>query len=155
MWKEATSLSTLASYYRANGHMIKRHQNAFGRSEWRMKVSWVVSPPSLKTQEDSEHYSIGIYTVPGWLIAHLHWKVNSELSHTHNHPAFPGCSFGFSVHYGKDQCTAFLLLSTKATCFSLILTSRLSSQMEVSVLYYSPRRNVCPPCVAMLWKERL
>lgn len=110
------------------------------------RVSWVVSPAILNKQEDSEGCVTGIYTVPDWLITHLAQNFSFELSHTHSHPTFPGCSFSSIVHCGKDHCTAFLLLSARVACFSLILTSQLSSQMKVQVLLYSPRRNTCPPC---------
>lgn len=45
--------------------------------EWR--VSWVVNPPPLNKQENSEGCSVGIYTVSGQLITHLPQKFNFEL----------------------------------------------------------------------------
>ena len=114
----------------------------------------MVSSPTLNKQEDSEGCITGIYTVPSWLRTHLSQKFHFELSHTHYHPTFPGCSFTSSIHYGKDKHTAFLLLSTRAACFGLILTSWLSSQMEVWALLYSPRENICPPWVRPCCEER-
>lgn len=83
------------------------------------RVSWVISPPTLNSKRTlNDVCSIGIYTIHGWPITHLGQKFNFELIHTYSHPTFPGCSFSSSVHYGKDQCTAFLLLSTRANALA-------------------------------------
>lgn len=107
-------------------------------------LEWLALLLSTSKRTLNDVCSIGIYTIPGWPITHLGQKFNFELNHPYSHPTFPGCSFSSSVYYGKDQCTAFLLLSTRAERFSLVLTSWLSSQMEVWVLFYSPRENICP-----------
>lgn len=134
--------------------MIKRHQDASEHMNEEQRVSWVVSPPTPSKQEDSEGCIAGIYPVPSWLRTHLSQKFHFELSHTHYHPTFPGGSLTSSIHYGKDQHTAFLLLSTRAACFGLILTSWLSSQMEVWVFLYSPRGSIRPPWVRPCCEKR-
>lgn len=128
--------------------MTERHQMPSEDLNQEWSVSWVVSPPTLNKQEDSIGFSIGIYIVPGRLITHLSPEFNFELSYAHIHSTFPGCRSRSCIHSGKDKCTAFLLLSIRAACRSQILTSRLSSQMEVWVLFFfSPGGNICPPWV--------
>lgn len=122
-----------------------------GSRRWRMKnggcLEWLAHP--LSQAEDSEGCSIGIYTVPGWLITHLGRKFNSELRDTHRH--FLGAALVPTSTMGKLR--SYFPPGLHASARSWQLGSPVKWKCEcVSIL---PGEKHLPPWVWGAVKERL
>lgn len=101
---------------------------------WRVKkrVSWVISPPTLTKQEDSEGCSIGIYTVAGWLRTHLCQNFNFELSHATGTPQFLGAALVPMSIMGETraQLSSYLLWGLHVLAWSWLPISLVKQKCE-------------------------